>query len=165
MTMPLRNQVQLITYPDSLGGDLRALYAALTGPLDGLFGGVHFLPFYPSSGDRGFAPITYREVEPHFGTWDDVRRIGADFDVIADYMVTPFLTLYTLFTCLSRKLRHYLHTCPRRQFTMLDCHDGIPVQPDLNGILTPQEAVPIVEQLIARGANLSRLMAAHVTQP
>ncbi len=337
----VRNQVQLITYPDSLGGDLPALYAALTGPLAGIFGGVHILPFYPSSGDRGFAPITYREVEPRFGGWEDIRRIGAEFDLAADLMVNhisrrspyfqdfarrgrasehadlfltldkvwpdgtppaadvarialrrpehpftdvaiaetgeterlwatfgsrdwveqidldvhsprtrallqaelrhlrdqairivrldavgyvikkpgtscffvepeiyafldwlrayadeigllllsevhapfgvqhaladhgypvydfvlPFLTLYTLFNRSSKKLRDYLRVCPRRQFTTLDCHDGIPVQPDLDGLLTPQEAAPVVAQLLTRGANLTRLMTPPAAHP
>lgn len=338
---PIRNQVQLITYPDSLGGDLPALYAALTGPLARLFGGVHILPFYPSSGDRGFAPLTYRQVEPRFGNWDDIRRIGAEFDLAADLMVNhisrqspyfqdfaqrgrasahadlfltldkiwpdgpppaadvarialrrpehpftdvtiaetgeterlwatfgrrdwveqidldvhspqtrallqaelrhlrdqgirivrldavgyvikkagtscffvepeiyafldwlrayadeigllllsevhapapvqraladhgypvydfvlPFLTLYTWFTGSGAKLRAYLRACPRRQFTTLDCHDGIPVQPDLDGLLTPQEAMPIIAELQARGANLTRLMTPPPAHP
>ena len=57
--MPVQG-CQLITYPDSLDGDLAGLDAVLDGPLAGLFpGGVHLLPPFPSSGDRGFAPITY----------------------------------------------------------------------------------------------------------
>ena len=78
---------QLLTYPDSLGGDLRALSSLLDGPLDGLFRGVHILPPFPSSGDRGFAPVTYREIEPRFGTWEDIRRIGARHDVLLDVMI------------------------------------------------------------------------------
>ena len=66
---------QLLTYPDSLGGDLQGLGDLLDGPLTGLFRGVHILPPFPSSGDRGFAPITYREIEPRFGTWADIGRI------------------------------------------------------------------------------------------
>src|SRR5437899_2015600 len=78
---------QLLTYPDSLGGDLRALAGMLDGPLAGLFRGVHILPPFPSSGDRGFAPVTYREIDPRFGTWDDVRRIGERYDVVLDLMI------------------------------------------------------------------------------
>ena len=85
--MPIRNAPQLITYPDSLGGDLRALAALLAGRLAGHFGGVHLLPPFPSSGDRGFAPIDYRAIDPGFGTWDDVRRIGASFDLELDLIV------------------------------------------------------------------------------
>lgn len=78
---------QLLTYPDSLGGDLRALGALLDGSLDGLFRGVHILPPFPSSGDRGFAPVTYREIEPRFGSWDDIRRITERHDVLLDLMI------------------------------------------------------------------------------
>lgn len=78
---------QLLTYPDSLGGDLPSLAGLLEGPFASLFGGVHILPPFPSSGDRGFAPITYREIEPRFGSWADVERIGRSHDVLLDVMV------------------------------------------------------------------------------
>ncbi len=78
----------LITYPDSLGGDLRALHGVLNVQFKDWFaGGVHILPFFPSSGDRGFSPLTYLEIEPSFGDWDDMKAIGADYDVMADLMV------------------------------------------------------------------------------
>ncbi|MBC7251614.1 MAG: sucrose phosphorylase, partial [Anaerolineae bacterium] len=86
--MPIKNQVQLITYPDSLGGDLPALHEILSRYFSDIFrGGVHILPPFPSSGDRGFAPLTYLEIEPSFGTWEDIRRIGEGFDVMLDLMV------------------------------------------------------------------------------
>jgi sucrose phosphorylase len=78
---------QLLTYPDSLGGNLRSIDELLRGPLDGLFTGVHVLPPFPSSGDRGFAPVTYREIDPRFGTWEDIRRLTGDHDVLLDVMV------------------------------------------------------------------------------
>ena len=78
---------QLLTYPDSLGGDLASIRGLLDGPLRGLFTGVHVLPPFPSSGDRGFAPITYREIDPAFGTWADIRALAADHDVLLDLMV------------------------------------------------------------------------------
>lgn len=85
--MTFRNQVQLITYPDSLGQNLTELYFVLRKYLMRAVGGVHILPFYPSSADRGFAPITYDEVDPGFGTWDDIEMIGRDFDLMIDFMV------------------------------------------------------------------------------
>jgi sucrose 6(F)-phosphate phosphorylase len=78
---------QLLTYPDSLGGDLASLRALLDGPFAGLFGGVHILPPFPSSADRGFAPLTYREIDPRFGTWADIRDLAAGHDVLLDLMV------------------------------------------------------------------------------
>lgn len=86
--MTVKNQVQLITYPDSLGGDLKALHHVLNAHFSDVFkGGVHILPPFPSSGDRGFAPLTYLEIEPSFGTWEDIKAIGEKFDVLVDLMV------------------------------------------------------------------------------
>lgn len=86
--MAVKNQVQLITYPDSMGGDLKTLNNVLINYFKDVFkGGVHILPPYPSSGDRGFAPLTYLEIDPKFGTWEDILAIGENFDVILDLMV------------------------------------------------------------------------------
>jgi len=84
----VKNQVQLITYPDSLGGDLKKLDFVLEKYFPDLFtGGIHILPPFPSSGDRGFAPLTYLEIEPRFGTWDDIKRIGEKHAILLDLMV------------------------------------------------------------------------------
>ena len=86
--MPVRNQAHLITYPDSLGGTLATLADLLGTRFRGMFpGGVHILPPFPSSGDRGFAPLTYDEIEPAYGTWDDVRRVNERAPVMLDLMV------------------------------------------------------------------------------
>jgi sucrose phosphorylase len=85
--MTLKNEVQLIVYPDSLGRDLVELHYVLRRYLSLAVGGVHLLPFYPSSADRGFAPLTYDEVDPAFGTWRDIDLIGREFDLIIDFMV------------------------------------------------------------------------------
>ncbi|GBD92259.1 sucrose phosphorylase [bacterium BMS3Abin04] len=86
--MNINNQVQLITYPDSLGGDLKTLYDVLQKYFDDIFkGGIHILPPFPSSGDRGFAPLTYLEIEPKFGTWEDIRKLGKKYDIMLDLMV------------------------------------------------------------------------------
>jgi sucrose phosphorylase len=84
----MKNLVQLITYPDSLGGTLEALDQTLCRHFPGLFqGGIHILPPFPSSGDRGFAPLTYLEIEPRFGGWEDIRRISRHSEVMLDLMV------------------------------------------------------------------------------
>lgn len=334
----MKNQVQLITYPDSLGGNLKNLSLLLEKYLlDIAKGGIHILPPFPSSGDRGFAPLTYFEIDPRFGSWEDFRRIGAKFDVIIDLMINhisrqssqfqdfvakgrkseyadlfitldkvwpngdplpedvekiflrkpdnpfstitieetgqveriwtsfgtkdwseqidldvhsektrkllaqylahfkenkvkmvrldaigyvikkpgtscfmvepeiyeflewvagvanefdlevlpevhdhytvqqklsehgywvydfilPMLILYTLQNRSALKLREYLKIAPRRQFTMLDCHDGIPVQPDVDDILDVEESMQIVEICLERGANLNRILSEH----
>ena len=83
----MKNGIQLISYPDSLGKNLSELYKALSGPLKGCVTGIHILPFFPSSGDRGFSPLGYKEVDPAFGSWEDIRRISSDYDLVVDLMV------------------------------------------------------------------------------
>lgn len=85
--MGIRNKVQLITYPDSLGMNLAECHYVMKKYLSRAIGGVHLLPFYPSSADRGFSPMTYDEVDPVFGTWEDVKKIARDFELIVDFMV------------------------------------------------------------------------------
>lgn len=86
--MAVKNKVQLITYPDSLGGDLKTLRSVLENYFPNTFeGGIHILPPFPSSGDRGFAPLTYLEIESSFGDWEDVRKLGEKHDILLDLMV------------------------------------------------------------------------------
>lgn len=86
--MAVKNQVQLITYPDSMGGDLKTLHHVLETHFADIFkGGIHILPPFPSSGDRGFAPLTYLEIEPEFGNWSDIQKIGEKHDILLDLMV------------------------------------------------------------------------------
>ena len=83
----LRNQVQLITYPDSLGGTIVDVSKFIDSYLDEVIGGVHLLPFYPSSADRGFSPLTHLEVDPSFGSWEHVAKIAENYDLTVDLMV------------------------------------------------------------------------------
>ena len=104
--MTVKNEVQLITYPDSLGGNLRTLNHILQTHFPGLFGGgIHILPPFPSSGDRGFAPLTYLEIEPQFGTWEDIRRIGEKHDILLDLMVNHISAKSSLFQDFQKKGR------------------------------------------------------------
>ena len=66
---------------------LATLAALLDGPLDGLFRGVHVLPPFPSSGDRGFAPTGYSQIDPRFGSWVDIEELASTHDVLLDVMV------------------------------------------------------------------------------
>lgn len=85
----MRNQVQLICYADRLGGTLQGLRQLLSGPLAGLFGGVHLLPFFhPIDGaDAGFDPIDHTRVDDRLGDWNDVRELARDTEVMADVIV------------------------------------------------------------------------------
>jgi sucrose phosphorylase len=85
----MADQVELITYADRLGGDLSGLRAVLDGPLAGLFGGVHVLPFFtPYDGaDAGFDPQDHTEVDPRLGTWADIAALAQDHAVMVDVIV------------------------------------------------------------------------------
>lgn len=85
--MIIRNQIMLITYSDSLGKNLQELRYFLETYLRGVVGGVHILPFYPSSADRGFAPIDYRKVDSASGTYADIMALGEEFDLMVDFMI------------------------------------------------------------------------------
>jgi sucrose phosphorylase len=107
--MALKNKIQLITYPDSLGANLPELHYVLRKFFSRAVRGVHILPFYPSSSDRGFAPKTYDMVDPAFGTWEDVEKIGQDFDLVIDFMVNHISRQSTFF-------QDYVEKGPRSEF-------------------------------------------------
>ncbi|OIJ13623.1 sucrose phosphorylase [Anaerobacillus alkalilacustris] len=130
--MAVKNQVQLITYPDSMGGDLKTLNQVLLNHFSDIFkGGVHILPPFPSSGDRGFAPLTYLEIEPKFGTWEDVREIGENFDVLVDLMVNHISKQSSYFQDFLKKGRKSEYA---DLFLTLDkvWEDGNPVKEDID---------------------------------
>ena len=76
-----------ITYADSMGANIRELNVVLNKYFGKAISGVHLLPFFPSSADRGFAPMDYTKVDPAFGTWEDVRALSESFDLTADFMI------------------------------------------------------------------------------
>lgn len=335
--MKIMNKVQLITYPDSLGGDLKKLGRVLDRYFPNTFeGGIHILPPFPSSGDRGFAPLTYMEIDPKFGSWEDIKKIGEKYPILLDLIINhisskssyfqdyllngsnsafadlfipiekywpdrnppqediekiflrrenpfsdysiqktgevrtlwttfgkttpseqvdidvdsvaarnlitecisnfsknkvrlvrldavgfvikkigtscffvepeiykfldwlkgiadsvdiellpelhadfstqlklssqgywiydfilPYMILEALMFKISKKLKEYLSKRPHRQFTMLDCHDGIPIKPDLNGLFDVESAKKLVQICLQRGGNLSRIFSPH----
>ena len=77
----------LITYADSMGNNLKDLHKVLNQYYTNAVGGVHILPFFPSSADRGFAPMCYDRVDPNFGTFADVEAIGKYYYLMFDFMV------------------------------------------------------------------------------
>ncbi len=130
--MAVKNQVQLITYPDSLGGDLKMLNKVMTEHFADIFkGGVHILPPFPSSGDRGFAPLTYLEIDPEFGGWEDIRKIGENFDILVDLMVNHISQKSEYFQDFLAKGRQSQYA---DLFIILDklWEDGQPVQEDID---------------------------------
>jgi glycosidase len=83
--------VMLITYGDSLWepetAPLKSLHDFLQQYLAGVMSAVHILPFYPYSSDDGFSVIDYTAVNPAFGDWPDIRRIGQSFKLMFDAVI------------------------------------------------------------------------------
>lgn len=82
----------LITYPDSLGRNLSDLLKVVSKHFSKAVTGIHVLPFFPSSGDRGFAPMTYRQIDTSFGDWADMKKLAKNYELMFDYMVNHIST-------------------------------------------------------------------------
>ena len=86
----MKNKVQLITYADRLGdGTLSSMTDILRTRFDGVYDGVHILPFFtPFDGaDAGFDPIDHTKVDPRLGSWDDVAELSTTHDIMVDAIV------------------------------------------------------------------------------
>ena len=83
----MKNKIMLITYADSFGRNLKELNQVLDLCFRKEIGAIHILPFFPSSGDRGFAPLTYEMVDANFGTWDDIDTLGSKYELMFDFMI------------------------------------------------------------------------------
>jgi sucrose phosphorylase len=147
--MNIPNKVQLITYADSLGGNLRALKENLDAYFSAMFPVLHILPPFPSSGDRGFAPICYTEIEKSFGTWNDMDALGKDHTILVDVMVNHISKYSKQF---QDFLQHGRDSIYADFFITLDkmWADGIPNQDDLDKIYL-RRAKPFSEYQTANG--------------
>jgi sucrose phosphorylase len=138
--MTVKNKVQLITYPDSLGGDLKRLGQVLDQYFPNTFeGGIHILPPFPSSGDRGFAPLTYMEIDPKFGSWEDIRKIGEKYPVLLDLIINHISSKSSYF-------QDYLHNGCNSAYTDL----FIPIEKYWPNRNPPRE---VIEKIFLRRQN------------
>jgi sucrose phosphorylase len=51
------------------------------------FNAIHFLPFYPSSSDSGFAVKDHYKIEKRIGNWSDIKKISKSSHVMADIVI------------------------------------------------------------------------------
>ena len=116
----MKNKIMLITYADSFGRNLKELKEMLDTYFRREIGAVHILPFFPSSGDRGFSPMTYEVVDPAFGTWEDVEALAKDYELMFDFMINH----------LSRRSDYFLDFIEKTFQEKLDIEF-----PDLEGMI------------------------------
>ena len=55
--------------------------------LKNFFSAIHFLPFYPSSSDSGFAVKDHYQVDKKLGNWSDIKNISNSNSVMADMVI------------------------------------------------------------------------------
>jgi sucrose phosphorylase len=86
----MHNQVQLIAYANRFGdGDLTSFTNVLRTRFDGVYTGVHILPFFrPFDGaDAGFDPVDHTTVDPRLGSWDDIGELSRTHEIMVDTIV------------------------------------------------------------------------------
>lgn len=81
----------LITYADQFQAEgespLRTLDRFMAEHLDLWVNGVHVLPFYPWSSDDGFSVTNYTQVEPAYGSWQDVENLAGSRRLVVDAVI------------------------------------------------------------------------------
>ncbi len=55
--------------------------------LQNYFNTVHFLPFYPSSSDSGFAVKDHYKIDSKIGKWSDISNFAKKNDIMADIVI------------------------------------------------------------------------------
>ena len=83
----LENKCMLITYSDSMGHNLMDLERVLSTYFKDAVGGVHILPFFPSSGDRGFAPMDYTPGGSCVRGMGRCGKLADKYYLMFDYMI------------------------------------------------------------------------------
>ena len=48
---------------------------------------IHFLPFYPSSSDSGFAVKDHYKIDNKFGNWIDFKKFSRNKNIMADIVI------------------------------------------------------------------------------
>ncbi len=85
------NDVMLITYGDSIVGSNKAPLVTLKEFADrylkDAITAVHILPMYPYTSDDGFSVTDYYSIDKELGTWEDVKGLAADYDMMYDAVV------------------------------------------------------------------------------
>ena len=152
--MKFSNKIMLITYADSLGKNLADLDQVLDTYFKDAVGGVHILPLFPSSADRGFAPMRYDVVDPAFGTWDAVRRICDKRYLMFDFMINHISRQSPYFQdFLAKKDASEFADFFIRYKDFWAKEGGFPTQEQVDAIYKRKPRAPYVEAQFADGTT------------
>lgn len=150
--MNIANKAMLITYADSLGTNLQDLKKVLDKYLVDVVGGIHLLPFFPSTGDRGFAPSDYTVVAQEFGTWQDIEALGEQYDLMFDFMINHISRESIFFQDFKQKHQHSPY---KDMFIRINefFPEGRPNQKDIDLIYKRKAKAPFQEVCFADGTK------------
>ncbi len=86
------SSILLITYADSIskgisGKSLNNFGKFYKNYLKKFINCIHFLPFFPSSGDGGFSVKNHFEVDETYGTWDDIKELSKNANIMTDLVL------------------------------------------------------------------------------
>lgn len=128
----------LITYADQVSrpgvSPLAALADFARTHLQGVVSAIHLLPFYPWSSDDGFAVKDYYQVDPAYGSWDEVRQLAQQFDLMFD-------AVFNHLSAQSEWFQAYLTDAP----AFRDFFVSVTGDPDLRRVVRPR-ALPLLTQ-------------------
>ncbi|MDN6968123.1 sucrose phosphorylase [Oenococcus sp. UCMA 17063] len=150
--MPVQNKAMLITYSDSMGKNIKELQEILGKYIGDAIGGVHLLPFFPSTGDRGFAPSDYTRVNPDFGNWQDVEALGKKYYLMFDFMINHISresTMYKDFKAKKDASKYKDFFIRWEEFWP----KGRPTKADVDLIYKRKDKAPIQEITFADGSK------------
>ena len=81
----------IISYGDSVysdkKGSIKVFQKFFKKKLNKYFDTIHFLPFYPSSSDSGFAVKDHYKVESKLGSWSDIKNISKSNNIMGDMVI------------------------------------------------------------------------------
>ena len=97
-----QNTALVISYGDSIMDvrkkSLKVFRSFFNKHLINYFNSVHFLPFYPSSSDSGFAVKDHYKIEPRLGNWSDIRNFSKQLRLILYSFQSPLIKISSAFS-------------------------------------------------------------------
>ncbi len=135
----------LITYGDQVTEPgkppLQTLAKVLEKHIQGVVAGVHVLPFFPYSSDDGFSVIDCTVVNPDFGIWADVERLGRNFRLMFDAVINHI-------SAHSRWVQEFLKGNPEFAEYFIVVEEGT----DLSQVVRPR-ALPLLTRVQTTGGE------------
>lgn len=117
---------------------VKSIHLARTLPI------VHLLPFFPWDTDRGFSVKDYYQVDPHCGSWDDLRPLAKEVELMFDFVANhasienPLVQRALIARHLSSEHPLYAEAAPYLDFVIAYSEDELPDDAHLQALARPR---------------------------